>query len=80
MKRSPIRKVGNVGKRRAAGMAKWEREHPCPIVCEWCGQPPDWRGMAVHHIKHRSQGGDESDDNLTWVCSRCHSRSHGIGE
>lgn len=34
----------------------------------------------LHHIKHRSQGGDDRWDNLIWVCGKCHSELHGIKE
>lgn len=74
MKRTPIKRVGKVGARRARNLAKWKREHPCPEVCPECGMAPDWRGMSVHHKVKRSQGGDESDGNLTWLCARCHSK------
>jgi len=80
MKRGPINPVGKVGKRRAANLAKWRKENPCPMVCPECGLLPDWRGLSIHHIEHRSQGGGETDDNLTWMCGRCHNREHGIKE
>lgn len=80
MKRTPIRRIGKVGAQRAKNMAKWKRAHPVPAVCPLCGHPPDWRGMAVHHRRHRSQGGDESEDNLTWACGPCHDEEHGINE
>jgi hypothetical protein len=34
--------------------------------------------MAVHHKKKRSHMGDESDDNLTWLCGICHDATEGI--
>ena len=77
MKRTRIRAVGKVTKRRQKGMAEWRRAHPVPATCPLCGMAPDWRGLSVHHIKHRSQGGDESDGNLTWACGRCHEKEHG---
>ena len=74
MNRSPINPVGKVGRRRAAGTEKWKREHPVPMTCPECGMAPDWRGFSIHHKTKRSQGGDESDDNLTWLCGRCHQK------
>ena len=79
MKQTPMRRIGKVGARRAANLAAWRKRHPCPATCPLCGMAPDWRGLSVHHIEHRSQGGDESDDNLTWACGRCHDKQHGIG-
>ena len=80
MKRSAIKKVGKVTKRRNAALAKWKKNNPCPATCPICGRAPDWRGLSIHHITHRSQGGDESEDNLTWACGRCHDQMHGIKE
>ena len=79
MKRTPIKKVGKVGARRAKGMAKWKREHPVPAFCPICGRAPDFRGMAAHHRRHRSQGGDESEKNLVWLDGDCHDKTHGGG-
>lgn len=73
-----MNRLGKVGRRRAKGMATWKRTHPCPAVCPQCGRAPDWRGMAVHHKKKRSHMGDESDDNLTWLCGICHDATEGI--
>ena len=42
-------------------------------TCQHCGcyteSPP-------HHVKHRSQGGDDSMDNLITLCWRCHRGVH----
>ena len=87
MKRSPINPVGKVGKRRAANLAKWKRQHPCPMTCPECGMAPDfrgmapdWRGFSVHHKRKRSQLGDESGPNLRWLCGVCHDKEHGIND
>ena len=37
--------------------------------CERCGAP-GYGGM--HHIKYRSQGGDDIRENLIRLCMRCH--------
>ncbi len=71
--RKPIKRVGKVGARRAANMAKWKRTHPVPPVCPECGMAPDWRGMSIHHKVKRSHLGGEGD-NLTWLCGRCHQK------
>lgn len=39
------------------------------------------RGDAAHHILRRSQGGEDIESNLLWVCnSVCHSQIHGNPE
>jgi len=78
MKKTPIKRIGKVGKRRAAGMARFKRKHPRPEICPNCGHQPDFRGMAVHHKTRRSQMGDESDENLEWLCGCCHDAEGGI--
>ena len=39
--------------------------------CEACGE----RGWEAHHVKKRSQGGNDRLENLVWLCHRCHSRT-----
>lgn len=34
------------------------------------------RGEHVHHIKPRSQGGKNNEDNLVLLCRRCHKGIH----
>ncbi len=53
--------------------------------CEICGDPPDWRGLAPHHKKHKGMGGSNNPaihslDNLIFLCAKCHSAQHGITE
>lgn len=45
-----------------------------------CLSPGDWRGLSMHHIKKRSQGGQHTADNLRLQCGKCHSLDHGIKE
>lgn len=43
--------------------------------CRMCGRS---EGLAdVHHIIKRSQGGDDSADNLMTLCRSCHNKEHG---
>ena len=77
-RRKPLRKVGKVGRRRAKGMAKLKP--PEDGLCQICGQPPDSRGLAPHHDKKRSHGGDEDPKNIKWACGKCHSGTEGIKE
>ena len=41
--------------------------------CQCCGTR--WN-LEVHHNKFRSQGGDDSEENLISLCARCHSLAH----
>jgi hypothetical protein len=43
--------------------------------CELCELRP---GVHVHHRVFRSQGGDDVDSNLQWLCGTCHASAHGI--
>lgn len=40
--------------------------------CRVCGR----LDYAVHHIKFRSMGGDNSVDNLVCLCNECHDDVH----
>ena len=46
--------------------------------CALCGGV---YGCALHHVRRRSQGGDDSEENLIWLCdgpgtNDCHGRLH----
>lgn len=45
-------------------------------LCEarWAGCAG--RGEHAHHVRRRSQGGDDTVDNLLMVCHRCHGEIH----
>lgn len=81
MKRTPIRRVGKVGRRRAAGMRAAK-----PVVLERSGGrceamfSPACRlvGECLHHVKPRSRGGDDSPENLIHSCHACHTGPQGI--
>jgi len=43
----------------------------------WRCQNCDSRlNLEVHHKEFRSQGGDDTEENLITFCSRCHARVH----
>ena len=42
--------------------------------CQDCGSSKD---LHVHHLKKRSNLGDDALDNLITVCAVCHKRRHG---
>lgn len=42
----------------------------CCVLCKSKGN------LEVHHIKYRSKGVDDSENNLVTLCRRCHARQH----
>jgi len=42
--------------------------------CQCCGTRSN---LEVHHKEFRSQGGDDSEQNLITLCVACHSLAHG---
>jgi hypothetical protein len=44
----------------------------------WCCNPMcgSAEGLEVHHIAPRSRGGEDDEENLVLLCSRCHRRRH----
>lgn len=48
----------------------------CPC-CIWCGRPyPEGKGMHLHHVIRRSQGGGHNINNLVSLCFSCHMALH----
>jgi 5-methylcytosine-specific restriction endonuclease McrA len=43
-------------------------------TCQCCGARSN---LEVHHKEFRSQGGDDSQQNLITLCATCHSLMHG---
>lgn len=43
--------------------------------CQCCGTRSN---LAVHHKELRSQGGDDSEENLITLCVACHSLLHEL--
>jgi ATP-dependent DNA helicase RecQ len=41
--------------------------------CQSCGSMVN---LEVHHQEFRSQGGDDSEENLITLCEACHSMLH----
>ncbi len=44
--------------------------------CQLCGS---MQHLQVHHIKLRSQSGDDEEQNLITVCAGCHEKVHRKG-
>lgn len=42
-----------------------------------CALCDDTRGLQVHHVVRRSQGGTNSPQNLITLCWKCHAVAHG---
>lgn len=41
--------------------------------CEVCGE---WNYLDVDHIVSRGRGGSNEEDNLQFVCRKCHTEKH----
>lgn len=41
--------------------------------CQTCGS---MHRLQVHHLKFRSQSGDDSEENLITLCAECHAQLH----
>ena len=42
--------------------------------CQTCGA---MRNVEVHHLRFRSQQGEDTEQNLITLCSVCHKLTHG---
>lgn len=49
-------------------------------VCGKCGQPPDWRGLSLHHKRFLSHSGKTEESNVELICYHCHSKRHHLVE
>lgn len=48
----------------------------CPC-CINCGHPSlNGKGLHLHHVKRRSQGGQHDPKNLVTLCFECHTDLH----
>lgn len=43
------------------------------VICEVCGRV----AVDIHHIRFKSQGGEDKIKNLIALCRHCHDISHG---
>lgn len=68
---------GKETKRRSCGQL--QREMVTQVLnrdgwtCQLCGSRRD---LQVHHLRFRSQGGDDTPTNLLTLCRRCHAELH----
>ena len=42
-----------------------------------CAMCSDVRGLQIHHVTPRSQGGSDFPSNLVTLCWKCHAVAHG---
>lgn len=66
----PIRLQGK--KKHDLYMEVWFRDKGCCVGCGKWVEP----GTPPHHIKKKSQGGGDTEDNLVTICMECHSKHH----
>ena len=49
----------------------------CDFTCQYCGYDgrsfPNWFQLSLEHIKPKSQGGGDEDENLATICQACNS-------
>lgn len=84
-KKAKARSAAKKAKARAGGTTPKPRTIPLDIRaavrvrdgqrCRMCGG----NGQEVHHIRFRSQGGTDTEDNLILLCNECH-HVHAHGE
>lgn len=48
-----------------------DRDNNCCVIC-------GMEGTDIHHIVFRSQGGEDTEDNLVVLCRRHHTMAHGV--
>lgn len=73
------RRVAWVKQFKAVCLYVWEtRPHSCEVCGYYLGE--EARVHYFDHIKKRSQGGDNSPENIMLVCNICHSAKHGRRE
>ena len=41
--------------------------------CVLCGRP----ATNLHHVKYRSAGGSDTENNTVMLCTGCHEKAHG---
>ena len=51
----------------------WDRQNG---RCWKCKHRLELSSVQYHHIKHKSDGGDDSLRNIRAVCANCHSKIH----
>ena len=89
LKRTPLKKkpykIVKVSKKKSKELyneskIKIQLMKRCNGLCEYCGKPPDFRGLHPHEEIFRSQGGKLSLENSKMSCGKCHSLAHNIIE
>ena len=58
---------------------QWLRRRACKRAMGHCEECFDWtpyNNGHLHHIKSRGAGGDDTLDNVLWLCYLCHDKYH----
>jgi hypothetical protein len=76
--RLPIRKVS---KRQARKQREWkavtkQRKEMADGWCEARWSDCTGQGEYGHHVRARSQGGENTVENCRWICGNCHRAIH----
>ena len=77
LKRTPLKTKTGLKARSTLKPARKQRHYGHLVKNGWCAccgkgtLETEW-----HHIIFRSQGGDESDENILEVCRECHAKIH----
>lgn len=61
--------------RESTPVLRFLRDHvlaACDYICQYCGDP----ASHVDHIRPRSKGGEDEEDNLTASCGPCNGSKH----
>ena len=54
----------------------YDKSGGCCVECGRWVEP----GTIPHHIQHKSQGGEDTEENLELLCIQCHDKRHNKGE
>jgi len=65
----PPRRIADAALMRELADAGQSGRLPCLVCAERYTEP--------HHVRLKSQGGDDVEDNIVFLCKRCHSAYHG---
>ena len=76
--KKPMNKISEKQNNRIKQLRKIEP--PEDNRCQECHQLPDFRGLQKHHKIFRSHNGNDSKENIIFLCGKCHSKFHGIIE
>jgi 5-methylcytosine-specific restriction endonuclease McrA len=62
-------------------MVQFTKEYFCEkyfFTCQKCGKMGDSDDFQVHHVTPLCLGGENTEDNLTLLCTKCHQNEHAV--